>query len=421
MPSVVVSPERERDAEKRASKDLPNLSLSLSSAPSSSPFPSPSSSFIPPPMPGAHEFANRLSIPSSKKKQRSDDAAESPASVAAVAAVVASANGGGGGAAAAPPQLHSSTTPPAQSPPNTPTAKRTSLVVCSLDNGVEPSTPQQQQHANHTSLSSTRRAPPSPSVSRRASGAQTGAASRPVSRALSTATRRSSMAASAAAQRRRSRAVKIRDFAFPAGDPRHTGQGPDAPRASAEYDSPGGAGGGGGGTDSRRSSGWGAFRWAGSKLWGLALGGGSGGRSGGRTPTDGDEFVPTRSDFERNFDVTSPAEEYPGGAGAGAGYMDDYDEDADDDEGVYVDSHGDGEEEEEGYPDPEVPLLPGMYRALYAFEPEGTAEMALTEDQVVHIVGRGGGVGWAIAEDEAGGHALVPESYLELVKLDEAD
>ena len=63
-------------------------------------------------------------------------------------------------------------------------------------------------------------------------------------------------------------------------------------------------------------------------------------------------------------------------------------------------------------------LVPGVYRALYAFEPEGTAEMALEEEQIVHVVGRGGGVGWAVVEREEGGHALVPESYLELVEAD---
>ncbi|EKM75068.1 hypothetical protein AGABI1DRAFT_109667 [Agaricus bisporus var. burnettii JB137-S8] len=86
------------------------------------------------------------------------------------------------------------------------------------------------------------------------------------------------------------------------------------------------------------------------------------------------------------------------------------------------------EEEEEEEP----PLYPGLYRALYPFEPEGTAEMRLKEDQVVRVVGRGGGVGWAVVvvpEDAEGGvvvvmdnegmrHALVPESYLEVVQLD---
>lgn len=32
----------------------------------------------------------------------------------------------------------------------------------------------------------------------------------------------------------------------------------------------------------------------------------------------------------------------------------------------------------------------------------------------MQVVGRGGGVGWAIVEQDGGGHALVPESYLEL-------
>lgn len=85
--------------------------------------------------------------------------------------------------------------------------------------------------------------------------------------------------------------------------------------------------------------------------------------------------------------------------------------DDEDEEDVFYDV----EEEEE-------PLYPGLYKALYAFEPEGTAEMALKEDQVVRVVGRGGGVGWAVVIDEREGmpdkHALVPESYLEAVRLD---
>jgi hypothetical protein len=86
------------------------------------------------------------------------------------------------------------------------------------------------------------------------------------------------------------------------------------------------------------------------------------------------------------------------------------DDDDDDDSGQY------GVEEENGQ---EHPLLPGLYRALYAFEPEGTAEMALEEDQVVRVIGRGGGVGWAIvARGGDEGHALVPEGYLEIISLD---
>jgi len=104
-------------------------------------------------------------------------------------------------------------------------------------------------------------------------------------------------------------------------------------------------------------------------------------------------------------------------------------EDGDDamggDGGSYEDDAGGGELFEEE-------LKPGLYRALYAFEPEGTAEMALVEDQIVRVIARGGGVGWAIVERpheegegiggfglEAAGQALVPESYLEPYRLDD--
>jgi hypothetical protein len=98
------------------------------------------------------------------------------------------------------------------------------------------------------------------------------------------------------------------------------------------------------------------------------------------------------------------------------------DEAMDEEEAFYdVDSH---DEEDDG---DEEPLYPGLYRALYAFQPEGTAEMALEEDQIVRVVGRGGGVGWAVVVDdrERKGEeeklALVPESYLEPVRLDGVD
>lgn len=110
------------------------------------------------------------------------------------------------------------------------------------------------------------------------------------------------------------------------------------------------------------------------------------------------EAGPSRTDFDRNFEASSPAEELS--------------------EPEYG---GEDDEEEEGYAPAgdDEPLIPGTYRALYPFEPEGTAEMALEEEQVVHVIGRGGGVGWAIVEKEGGGHALVPESYLELIQPDE--
>ena len=101
--------------------------------------------------------------------------------------------------------------------------------------------------------------------------------------------------------------------------------------------------------------------------------------------------MPSQSDFDRNF--TDPEDEAAQG------------EEASSEEGYeYGSEEGEGDEE----------LRPGWYRALYAFEPEGTAEMALREDQRVRVLGRGGGVGWAVVRG-LGGCALVPESYLEWV------
>lgn len=281
----------------------------------------------------------------------------------------------------------STTAEPPQSPQTPRNSKRSSAMKSQHDTSAISNA----EHNKHNSLNSSRRAPLSPSVSRRTSGANANAPTS-LSRAPSGATRRSSLATTSGTvmtSKRRSRSIKIRDFAFPAQDPRHTGQGPDAAclgrsQEASEYDA----------SDSRRNSGWGAFRWAGSKLWGYATG-----KRNSTAQADGSGFIPSQSDFERNFDASSPAEEYPEG-----GY--------DEEEGYYEDT------QDEEYPDQDVPLLPGLYRAMYAFVPEGTAEMALAEDQIVRIIGRGGGVGWAIAEDESGGHALVPESYLELVELD---
>ena len=165
---------------------------------------------------------------------------------------------------------------------------------------------------------------------------------------------------------------------------------------------------------SRRSSGfgsWGAFRWA-SKLsgaWRLGGSGGSGNGNGSRSSGAGG-YTPSQQDFERNFDATAD--------------LDVVDSPADDDE-----YSSDYEDEVEAEPEE---LLPGVYRALYDFDPEGTAEMGLKEGQMVKVVGRGGGVGWAIAvraDAEAGAEtdegennwALVPESYLRVVKLDDPD
>ena len=215
--------------------------------------------------------------------------------------------------------------------------------------------------------------------------------------------------------------VKIRDFAFPDEDVRHAGVGPLTPRpnrrlqrplstwsassvssagSSEEHDDGTSSAGGVGGAGSYGFSGWGLSRlgWFGARS-----------SSSAGTGTVADNATgsgPSQRDFARNFtEAMSPEYE------ADDPY-ESLDDDDDDDDG----GHYGRVEEERGE---ERPLLPGMYRALYAFEPEGTAEMALEEDQVVRVIGRGGGVGWAIvARGGDEGHALVPEGYLELISLD---
>lgn len=215
--------------------------------------------------------------------------------------------------------------------------------------------------------------------------------------------------------------VKIRDFAFPDEDVRHAGTGPLTPRpnrrlqrplstwsassassagSSEEHDDGTSSTGGVGSASSYGFSSWGLGRlgWFGAR---------SGTSAGARTGTDNATGGgPSQRDFARNFtEAMSPEYE------ADDPYESLDDDDDDDESGQYG-----GVEEENGE---ERPLHPGMYRALYAFEPEGTAEMALEEDQIVRVIGRGGGVGWAIvARGGDEGHALVPEGYLELVSLE---
>lgn len=219
---------------------------------------------------------------------------------------------------------------------------------------------------------------------------------------------------------RRRSFVKIRDFAFSHTDDRHNGLGPDVPRpnriktlnrhlrsgsissassttSSDDEDD----------EDDDDGDGWGGFKWGmGRFSWqfGAAAGASSvGDKAGG----SGDGGFPSKTDFTRNFVDDGDYQDE-------GGDEDDFDDEDEEDEELEEDT---GDEE---------PLYPGLYRALYSFEPEGTAEMALEEDQIVRVIGRGGGVGWAVVVDDEkaqGGvgevHALVPESYLEVVRLDE--
>ncbi|KAF9651032.1 hypothetical protein BDM02DRAFT_1029807 [Thelephora ganbajun] len=281
-------------------------------------------------------------------------------------------------------------------------------------NTNEPRTSLSSTPIRDSALVSSRPAPPSPGISRRTSTALsqrstssgseiTRIPSSPNPKRLSRLNQEVKFETSPAEPQQtttrpqQSLLVKIRDFAFPTTDARFSGRGPDVPRAnrhnrtgsdaSSDDDSD---------SDEKRNSGWGGFSWSGfaNRLSWSSFG------SGRHQTSEGAE-LPSKTDFARNFDVSSPDEEKGAFSYGGA--------DEDEDEGEDV--NYDAEDEEDG-----VPLIPGRYRALYAFEPEGTAEMALEEDQVVYVIGRGGGVGWAVVEKEDGSHALVPESYLEHVE-----
>jgi len=207
--------------------------------------------------------------------------------------------------------------------------------------------------------------------------------------------------------------VKIRDFAFPDEDQRHTGTGQFTPRPNRRLQRPlstwsASSASSAGSED--RDDGAGTFGFSG---WGFGRLGWFGARSSvGSAGAAGAGEGPSQGDFARNFtDMTSPDCEIE----------DPYDSlDNEDEEDVdEVQDRGSGGVGAGSQENSERPLLPGWYRALYAFEPEGTAEMALAEDQIVRVIGRGGGVGWAIvARGGDEGHALVPEGYLELVSLD---
>jgi len=249
--------------------------------------------------------------------------------------------------------------------------------------------------------------------------------------------------------------VKIRDFAFQPADERYNGQGPFVPKPNRvgrmnrrlggrsssisssdgdgveEDDESDGWGWNAGGYGARGfgyGGGWvgGRFSWAVSsgagaataatifdqeKAYSAAAANLSAAASKTNGNTNIEDGYPSRSEMDRNF-LDSESDEFY---------------DAEDNEGVYDEVGVSGVED-----DDDEPLYPGLYRALYAFEPEGTAEMRLVEDQIVKVVGRGGGVGWAVVVSEGTEvmdsigdgalkttkHALVPESYLEPYRLD---
>ncbi|KIJ30282.1 hypothetical protein M422DRAFT_268251 [Sphaerobolus stellatus SS14] len=183
---------------------------------------------------------------------------------------------------------------------------------------------------------------------------------------------------------------------------------------------------------SRRSSG---VLGQGAAVAVAVLGRRGGGRhgGGGTFGAGGSGVYLSRDDFERNFDDLPDAESSNDNGGA---YLSDEYENGDDNLDYAADQgENDGEEGEEG------PLPPGIYFALFDFNPRGLrgGEMVLVEGQEVRVVGWGGSVGWAIvireefnastvgkkggkkSGKEAEEYALVPESYLKFVRGDEED
>ncbi|KAF8548509.1 hypothetical protein OG21DRAFT_750859 [Imleria badia] len=503
----------------------------------SQPFPSPGSAFIPPPVPGAHEFAlRRSSLARKMSKKDIDDAAADMSrftvcngtttnGVAQSSSTHTSPNGVVSHIdtrVPAPLSFLRSFVPlfvlsilniprsiwrvlqfqdppshqPARDPPDPHSHPSASDPQLPLPLGSH----QRLSTQSVTSLTSSRPAPPSPAVSRRTSGLSrtssrpvsgmnSAASSRPVSgvhhsRPISgagaaqsdmmTATtpiattptlprhphdRRPNLASAsdleptpaeptptltqaAVLPTTTPALIQIRDYGFAPTDSRFSGQGPHVPRAnrpavlarrldSSSKSTPTSPSEGDNGNDDNDddyedideegegermsvdvvqrmweevvddgTSGWGGFKWGFGPAWGF------GKVANGMGPTPSGAGFPSRGDLDRNF-----------------GGEDEYEcEDMEIEEEREAISDDEGEGDMDMDADVEPALFPGLYRALYTFEPEGTAEMKLEEDQVVRVIGRGGGVGWAVVVKDGlkdtGVHALVPESYLEPVRLD---
>jgi hypothetical protein len=129
---------------------------------------------------------------------------------------------------------------------------------------------------------------------------------------------------------------------------------------------------------------------------------------------EGVKRFPSRMYLDRNFlDDEAAAEEEEE-------EEEDEEDEEDEDTSCDMESHEGDEEEGEEEAEEEEPLYRGLYRAMYAFDPKGTVEMALVEDHIVRIVGRGGVVGgrlWSTIAIVSVMDLLVPESYLEPVRL----
>ncbi|KAF8520000.1 hypothetical protein BU17DRAFT_89357 [Hysterangium stoloniferum] len=581
---LAISPSPDRPP--TAKEIPPPLSLTVDSPAASSPFPSPSSSFVPPPMPGAHEFAHTSRFKKRNKVGEADDenhvtdivvpnvashiasveeetprattmngcsdrtAMKGALNTAAVKTDVDTTMGGEletPTAVSSKPDsdldLNSIRSPEPEEPSSALISGRDTPTQAPVPSHSH-SPPQSQRpistasplspSSKHTSLSSSRPAPasPSPAPSRRPS--QSRRQSRLSTTSGSTSKRASTSLPTQIPSPTQSQApplphptptptltppmpshrpgqIRIRDFAYASADARHTGTGPDTPkivkkllkkygpRSQGESESQSGVAQAavhpvpaGVGLrvvlrvglaravavaledvlereqpvlaeqqqqhDERREQPAGlghgrhaaVWRGGGGRVWrvvggrvgfGRGSGGGLGrngtaGKEGGGGGGGGDGgYTPSRQELEHNFVTGADGDEAGGDSPLDGSEPENAPAGAEGDEGDEEGGEFEGEQEH----DFDAPLHPGVYKALYDFTPEGTAEMGLKEGQLVRVVGRGGGVGWAVVErgedGEADGDgenegqfdasrpdaswALVPESYLRLVRLDD--
>lgn len=169
----------------------------------------------------------------------------------------------------------------------------------------------------------------------------------------------------------RVRRVVVRDYAFPMGDNRFDGLGPTRPYSNwgegePEPEKP----------KQPQPTGWG----------GLSLSLGSW------------NFMRRGNDTEQHTE--GPVEDL----GTDHDNDDYWSDDQDDDDDADDDDYYDDDQE----PD-------GLFRAAYAFDPEGVNEMAIAVGDLLDVRGRGGGGdGWVVAiRLDTGEEGLVPEGYLE--------
>ncbi|KAJ7747452.1 hypothetical protein DFH07DRAFT_1037187 [Mycena maculata] len=471
MASAVVSDQKEHH-------HPPHLSIIVDSAPSASPFPSPSSSFVPPPIPGAHEFAMKPAPPGKRREPRSrtqseegsdelgpgqsngrvardrdtgspgpttprpllDPASASPGSATTPTAATMSAHATPKDASSGPSSIHAPSMPKSDSTSTpTPTSTLTSAapsnpivsVPASPSKRVSfpppprtPTTPATPATPTVAEIpSSSRPAPPSPALSRRTSavpGSLVRSSSSASSRGSASATQsRRTSRVLAGARHRLSRSTSAADAEE---EEQEEEKEPRAPITVRDFAFP---------PADARHAGLGPDvppqcdpRRLARKLRGAArLSDYSDAGTGEEEEEEGDwggsAFL---GRLRMSLNMGGGTAGWASGAahGDGVGAADfarnfgDEGEYENEGEGEYEDEDGLYYEEPAAPPDADVP--PGLYRAQFAFSALDAAEMPLVEGQLVHVLGAGA-AGWAVAREREPPLVLDALGVLELGAL----